>query len=310
MKKCVLAGLALAAAAGSAYADGRIWAQDATGRYNGHDAQGGAFIMNRIGNSSSAAGPNHGTSTNYYHTAQFNAGYVGSTFGTNNGLGGNQFYTFCIERGENVSLGNSNANGNRYFAQIADSAKNGGSGTSNARAAGPRNNGASEDVISFATAAIYREFRNGGNFGGVGTVLGGYSAFAGAANAFGVNSNINIPSYGAGSNEAAGRRMSSAVQWAIWYAENELSDADITTYGDATVRALGMRIFNWANQSSVHGNTLGQVRVLRLWTGFNSQTGVYSGNSQDQLTLIPLPSGAALAFAGMGVLAIRRRTTR
>ncbi len=280
MKSMIVAGgIALVAMTGSALADGRVWAQDASGNYNGFD-NGGAFIMHRIGTNG----------TNGYHANQNNAGYVGDRLGEM-GLGASSFYTFCIERGETINVGNSNGTNNRYYVEIADSARNGGNGTSNAQAAGPRPNGAGEDVLSFATAAIYQEFRNGGNFGGIGTVLGGYGAETG---------------------ETGGRRMASAVQWAIWYAENEIdwnhrhaNNAD----GNA-IRDLGRSIFTWANQASVHGNTLGNVRVLRLWTSYDPVTGEYSGNSQDQLTLIPLPTGAGLAMAGLGLLAIRRRTTR
>lgn len=278
-RNAAVAVTALVAASGSALADGRVWMQDASGRYNGSDNSGGAFIMHRIGTSGASG----------FNIAQNNPGYVGSA---QSGLAAGSFYTFCIERSENVNLANSNGNNNRYYVQIADSAQNGGNGTSNAQAAGPRSNGAGEDVISYATAKIYQEFRNGGNFGGVGSISGA-------------------------ANDQAGRELTSAVQWAIWYAENEMTtlvnNVDSNPNNDYinsnnTVGRLAFDIFMWAQAN--HGNTLGNVRVARMWTGFNASTGEYSGNSQDQLTLIPLPNAASLAGLGLLVVGARRRRSR
>jgi hypothetical protein len=51
------------------------------------------------------------------------------------------------------------------------------------------------------------------------------------------------------------------------------------------------------------------VRVLRLWTTFSD--GTYSGNSQDLLTIIPLPpagwAGLGTLSAALGISVIRRR---
>lgn len=249
---------AVAATAGTALADGRIWAQDATGRYNGASDSGGAFVMNRIGTAGS----------NGFNAAQVNAGYVGSRLGEQ-GLAAGAFHTFCIERNENIELANTNGSANRYYAQISDSAKGGGISNNDPSNSNRRTNGVGEDVISFTTAKIYTEFRNNGNFGGIGSVLAG--------------------------TVADGQNFVTAIQEALWYSEGELN----------AVTGTALAIFNWA--AANHGNTLGDVRVLNLWTNFDPATGTYSGNGQDQLVLIPLPSASALAGVGLLVLAGRRR---
>jgi hypothetical protein len=250
--------LTVAATAGTALADGRIWASDGSGRFNGANGSGGAFVMNRIG----TAGANG------FNNAQVNAGYVGSRLGEQ-GLAAGAFHTFCIERNESIELGSSNATANRYYAQISDSAKGGGFTNNDPSNTNFRSNGTGEDVISFTTAKIYSEFRNNGNFGGIGAITDGQLT--------------------------DGQNLVSAIQDAIWYSEGELN----------TVSGTALAIFNWA--AANHGNTLGDVRVLNLWTNFDPNTGTYSGNGQDQLVLIPLPSASALAGVGLLVLAARRR---
>jgi len=92
---------------------------------------------------------------------------------------------------------------------------------------------------------------------------------------------------------------STAMQNAIWFSEGEKTWAEL----DANAQYL----YNWAKTNSDGG--LHGVRVLRLWTTLSN--GVYSGASQDFLTLIPLPPAAYAGmgtFAGMlGFAAIRRR---
>jgi hypothetical protein len=279
-----VAATAVACFGSAAFADGRIWAQDASGAYNGSDGSGGAFVMQRIGSSFSGTGT-FGQSTDGYHTAQNDAGNVGGGLGQQ-GLGADAFHTFCLERSETVSLGNSNTPGNRYFAEIASSAKNGGNinDPTNTDSAGDV---AGEDQLSYATAAVYQEFRNNGNFGGVGSI--------------GIN----------------GADFTSAIQWAIWYLEGEMTigEMGIASIRNFVVGADGIDggnsdtngIVGWARNNN--GGTLGNVRVLRLWTSItvNSPAG-YSGNSQDMLVLIPLPSTAALA--GLGLLGIGARVRR
>lgn len=88
---------------------------------------------------------------------------------------------------------------------------------------------------------------------------------------------------------------SSALQYAIWKSENE----------SVSVSGLAAQLYNWANGVN-HQGSLYNVRVLQLW-----QNPDFTGHSQDQLTIIPLPPAA---WAGLSTLAgvgfvgyIRRR---
>jgi hypothetical protein len=220
------------AAASVAMADGRVRITDATGIYDGTNGSGGAFTATTVSGSN----------------------------GLNGGAGGSSttFLTFCLERSENLSFGNT------YFTQISDRAVAGGSNADPTTGA-PNVPGQGFDVLSPVTALLYQTFRNGGSFGGVAPVM--TSA------------------------------LTSALQDAIWYSEGEL--------GSISGNALAM--YNWARNQNPQ--SIGNVRVMRLWTSYSN--GVYSGNAQDLLTIVPLPPAA---FAGLGTLAgvigmgyIRRR---
>lgn len=144
----------------------------------------------------------------------FRATEISGFIGDLGGPGGtaNSFLTFCLEETEFVHLGGT------YYTTIGTAAVNGGAG------------GPSPDPISAVTAAMYREFRNGGNFGGLGQV-----------------------------DTAAETR---SLQNAIWFEEQEISFA--TYSGDA----LAVSLRNWAianNDGGLHG-----VRVLNLWTNSNN----------------------------------------
>lgn len=133
--------LATASLTTHAAADGRITMSDATGFYNGSDAQGGSF-----------------TATAPASNAGYNGTYGGNLLsGDGRGSGANSFLTFCLEKNENITFGRT------YYTQIATSAANGGNG------------GGHPDPLSAATAAVYREFRRAGT----NTVLFGGAAIAG-----------------------------------------------------------------------------------------------------------------------------------
>ncbi|MEI7657083.1 MAG: hypothetical protein WCK33_03350 [Phycisphaerae bacterium] len=114
--------------------------------------------------------------------------------------------------------------------------------------------------LSNITARLYREFRSNGTFGRVGSFVNGYTTAA----------------------------QTDAIQNAIWAAQGQISTTSLT--GDS------LALYNWARLNSSAG--LKGVRVLRLWT--TNTNGVYSGASQDQLTMVPLPPAA---WAGLGTLA-------
>jgi hypothetical protein len=172
--------------------------------------------------------------------AQWLSGWNG--IGGDNGQSAPNFLTFCVEENEYLGFGG------QYYTQIATSAMNGGLG------------GGSPDPLDARTAKIYREFRSGGSFGGIGTFSDGYNT----------------------SDET------SAIQYAIWNIEGEL------TLGNDAISLLAADIVAWAANND---GSIGNVRIMRLWDTY--QNGVYSGNHQDLLTLVPLPPAA---WAGLGTL--------
>ena len=157
--------------AGSALADGRITTNHqptgSGGRYDGTDGSGGAFEF---------------TPTTGSHANQNNSGYNGVL----GGLGlTNSFYSFCMERTEGL--------GSPQFTEISTSSSGGG-------ISGQDQSGT--DPLDARTAVIYQEFRNDGNFGGVGNI-----------------GSSSVP---------VGQSLTSSVQHAIWFIEGELPSARVT----------------------------------------------------------------------------------
>lgn len=208
------------------------------------------------------------------------------------------FQTFCIERSENVG------NNTTYAFSINTGAFNGGNG------------GGNPDQIGNYTAFLYQSFRNG--------TLAGYNL------------------WGASVTEAMRESSAKTLQHVLWYFENELgntnNDTDANPANDFTVANLtnnpagpaDYRLFGqnpngldaaqqaqattWATlaiNAVANGYTNQNVRALNLWV--DDGDGIYEvgeGLVQSQLTIIPLPTGAALGLAGLSVLAIRRRAAR
>ncbi len=142
--------------------------------------------------------------------------------------------------------------------------------------------GGSPDPVGEATAWLYRTFRDGGSIAG--HVVDGVSTSGGLT-----------------PNE-----LVSALQLAIWRAEDEIMNtATWDNLGNANVRTAALAMYNAAiaAAASAPGEFYG-VRVLRLYT-------LGGDNSQDQLTLVPLPPAgwAGLStLAGAGLVGyIRRR---
>jgi hypothetical protein len=128
--------------------------------------------------------------------------------------------------------------------------------------------GPSPDPISAQTAAMYQEFRNGGSFGGLGAL------------------------------DTANEIRS--LQMAIWFSEDEISNAEFNN------DALAVALYNWGAQNN--NGTIGNVRVMNLWTSANG------GHAQDMLTIVPLPTAAWAGMASMAGVAglgyVRRRGHR
>ena len=201
----------------------------------------------------------------------FRAVDQGTFIGVMGGRGGtaSSFITFCIERNENL------ANNTLYDTKISTYAVGGGGGS--IPDPDPTNPTGSKDPITGVTAALYREFRKGGDFGGVGVL----SALSG----------------GAWSSAA-----STALQLAIWFEEGELSGGILGQYNS---NAMAVAMHTWA----VNNNTgLGNVRVLQLWALGSLPNPGIDDVRQDVLTIIPLPSAAGLA--GLGLIAVGGRRRR
>lgn len=195
--------------------------------------------------------------------------------GLSDGIGGaNTFQTFCIERNETLRPF---GNGNVYNTQIATSAVNGGIG------------GGNPDPLSERTAYLYSRFRIGASIGGY--LVNGAATYTGLT----------------------AKDVTSALQLAIWRSEDETdssySGLSLSTAMTNAADAMYNAANTWASGNA--GNFLG-VSVLRLY--FRDANGNNAGNTQDQLSFVPLPPAA---YAGLGSLvgvlgfgAIRRRRLR
>ena len=134
-------------------------------------------------------------------------------------------------------------------------------------------NGGNPDPISDTTRALYFAFRKGW----VGTQLS--------------TADANV--------------IADALQVAIWYEEEELTTAQYNSYITGGNRAD--ELLSWV-PGTLSGAWAGanNVRVMNVWKHATLRTEDYA--AQDQLILIPLPSGAGMAFAGLlGLAAVRRR---
>ena len=180
----------------------------------------------------------------------FRLTHVSGFVGQMGGRGGtaNSFITFCVELTEFVADG-------QYNAVISDRASS--------RPSNP---------ISATTAALYTQFRKGGDFG--------IAAIA---------------------DNPWSTSFTDSLQRALWKSEGILAASGAANHGYNTdTRAQAM--VAWANLMVADSPNYGsKVRVLQMTRVSNSQMG------QDLLTLIPLPSAGGLALAGLMVVGARRR---
>ncbi len=187
-------------------------------------------------------------------------------FGTDSDKNNSSYQTFCLEYKEHI------ASGGTYWADITDYATGGGGGATGNRGPG----GSPSDDLSYATAYLYTQFRNG-------------------------------DLYDVDNANPARAQNSRALQIAIWFLEEERKPSDFN--GEAAARDLALI---WeAEALNAVGNTwhegLGNVRVLNLWGRQDREHNGEYTFKQDQLIMIPAPGAALLAALGLGLAALRRR---
>lgn len=219
----MLAGLAIGVLAASGLAQNQVRMEDPGSSWRHGSFAGGAFRAVQV------------------------AGYIGQGGGP--GGSANSFLTFCLERGENISLPQVS------YADIGNRALGGGPDGGNDPAPG--------DPLSAVTAYLYWIFRTSQSMGS-----NGFASVVDSAD------------------------ETRSLQRAIWFSENEFTGSETEWQNDQRAQ----NYYNWAvanNDGDFHG-----VAVLRVWSNFSG--GMYSGNRQDQLTLVPLPPAA---WAGLGSLA-------
>jgi len=165
--------------------------------------------------------------------------------------------------------------GTAYYVDIDTAAKGGGAGGAVAGA----------DPLSNATAWLYTQFRNNTLDDG----LWGISGFSYASAA-----------------------SMDSLQLAFWKLEDEVNTGTWNTiYNSADPDALLARqLVNAANSSG--WTSLGNVRVMNLYSGYSS--GVFSGPGQSQLYLMPTPvpepETYAMLLAGLGLMGFMARRRR
>lgn len=115
---------------------------------------------------------------------------------------------------------------------------------------------------------------------------------------------ITDGSYGGGNHGTE----ADSLQRAIWSFMGQLNPNSAEVTSD--VQAVALRNAASAAIASNSWSGIGNVRILNL-TWATGRSGFGAGtDAQDQLVIIPLPTGAALGLAGLSLLAIRRRAAR
>lgn len=164
------------------------------------------------------------------------------------------------------------------------------------------------ETVSVPTGDYYAVVNTAAVLGGAGGFVGG-NPLAGYSNQSDIGdplsyetaylftqfANGTLSNYAFGGTQAQRKASAAALQNAIWFLEGEI--------GSVTGQAQ-----TWVDEAVAAGWTgLGQVRVLNLYTSYNSTTGEVGGLRQDVLVLIPAPGAVMLAFIGLGLVGWMKR---
>lgn len=107
----------------------------------------------------------------------------------------------------------------------------------------------------------------------------------------------------------------SMYQLAIWNVEQEIEweNNQWEKYGTSDAIPSDYQLSKFENsviQSLITGvgnpTSIGNVRVMTLWTSYSPDTGTFSGNSQDML-VTPVPAAVLLGMLGLGVASWKLR---
>jgi hypothetical protein len=179
--------------------------------------------------------------------------------------------TFCMEEFETVGSGTNN-----YYGVLNTSAVLG-SNTSTGSIVGGN--------------PIFGDPLGQNNIGGVGygDPLDPKTAYLYTKFATGTLLNYNY-----GGTTAERKADAAALQSAIWYIEQEfntIAAGQATTWYNEAVGAVASGA--WSG--------IGNVRVLNLYTGYNSLSNTVSGSAQDILVMVPVPATVLLGLLGLGL---------
>lgn len=189
-----------------------------------------------------------------------------------------EFRTFCLEKNESLNFGVT------YDYTIGNSANLGG------------NFGGPNDPISEATAKLFYTF---------------WTTQWAAADASDLLNTSNAISYDYSGSDRA--KHAADLQDAIWFLENEFGTDNTTGTGTGwsslsdnaknMVRYARDGDLSWADlgRSSWADGTIGGVAVINPTYGVNQE------KKQSQLIVVPLPAGAMMGFALLGVLGLASR---
>ena len=193
---------------------------------------------------------------------------------------GSSFVTFCLETGEEIY-----SIGDYYRASVDDTIAYGVQSSAYFNTAHGDVIPANHTTLERQTAFLYSGFRRG-------TLSG------------------NVTGWTSATIAALSGREANALQAAIWLLQSQAGNYWIHHNGgyDSATLTLVDNLIAYANSAPAYWASLGDVRVMNLWSSDNQNN---STRRQSQLIMIPLPPETAMAGLGMaaifGIGVVRRR---